>query len=73
MENRVRAALIGFGGMGQIYARMLHAGMVPEMALTGVCCRNEARQALLKAGVPGGGASMPTTGRWRPTAQTLTR
>lgn len=55
MENRVRVALIGFGGMGQIYARMMHAGMVPEMALTGVCCRNEAGQALLKAEFPRGG------------------
>lgn len=47
MENTVRAALIGFGGMGQIYARMIYGGMIPGMKLVGVCCRNEAGQKLL--------------------------
>ena len=42
MEKQVRAALVGFGGMGQIYARMIYSGMVPELKLGGVCCRNEA-------------------------------
>ena len=48
MEKTVRAALIGFGGMGQIYAKMLQAGMVPGLKLTGVCCRNAEGQALLR-------------------------
>lgn len=48
MDKQIRAALIGFGGMGQIYARMIYAGMVPELVLTGVCCRNEAGQELLR-------------------------
>ena len=48
MDNQVRAALIGFGGMGRIYAKMIHAGMVPGLVLTGVCCRNEAGQELLR-------------------------
>lgn len=48
MENMVRVALIGFGGMGSTYARMIHAGMVPGMKLVGVCCRNAAGQAVLK-------------------------
>lgn len=53
MANQVRLALIGFGGMGQIYARMIYAGMVPEMKLVGVCCRNAAGQALLMQDFPG--------------------
>jgi len=47
MKKQIRAALIGFGGMGRIYARMIHAGIVPGLVLTGVCCRNEAGQELL--------------------------
>lgn len=53
MENNVRMALIGFGGMGQTYARMIHAGMVGGMTLVGVCCRNAAGQALLEVEFPG--------------------
>lgn len=53
MENAVRTALIGFGGMGQIYAGMIQAGMVPEMKLVGVCCRNKAGQELLSEKFPG--------------------
>ena len=48
MDNQVRAALIGFGGMGRIYAKMIHAGMVPGLVLAGVCCRNESGQELLR-------------------------
>ena len=46
MEN-VRVALIGFGGMGRIYAQMICAGMVRGMKLTGVCCRNAEGRAFL--------------------------
>ena len=53
MEKKIRVALIGFGGMGQIYARMLQGGMVPGMNLVGVCCRNEAGQNMLKTEFPG--------------------
>lgn len=53
MEEMVRIGLIGFGGMGRIYARMIFAGMVPGMRLTGVCCRNAAGQELLKKEFPG--------------------
>ena len=53
MENTVRMALIGFGGMGSTYARMIYAGMVPGMQLVGVCCRNAAGQAVLKKDFPG--------------------
>jgi len=51
--DKVRAALIGFGGMGRIYAQMIQAGMVPGMVLTGVCCRNREGQAILKEKFPG--------------------
>ena len=46
--DTVRVALIGFGGMGRIYAQMIHFGMAKGMKLTGVCCRNEEGKALLR-------------------------
>ena len=48
MDNQIRVALIGFGGMGKIYAKMLHAAMIPGLKLTGVCSRNAAGQELLR-------------------------
>lgn len=53
MDKQIRAALIGFGGMGRIYAKMIYAGMVPGLVLTGICCRNGAGQALLRSDFPG--------------------
>ena len=53
MDEKVRIALIGFGGMGKIYAQMIYAGMVPGMKLNGVCCRNEEGRQLLKEKLPG--------------------
>lgn len=49
----IRIGLIGFGGMGQLYARMLYAGMAPGLHLAGVCCRNAPGQALLAKEFPG--------------------
>jgi len=46
-------ALIGFGGMGRIYAQMIYAGMVKGMVLAGVCSRNCEGQNLLKERFPG--------------------
>lgn len=51
--EQVRIGLIGFGGMGQIYARMIHAGMVPGMVLACVCCRKDAGRKILKDQFPG--------------------
>lgn len=48
MDGKVKIALIGFGGMGQTYAQMIHAGRVPGMELTGVCCRNAQGQGKLR-------------------------
>ena len=53
MDGKVSVALIGFGGMGKIYAQMIYAGMAPGMKLAGVCCRNEEGRLLLKAKFPG--------------------
>lgn len=53
MEKQIKVALIGFGGMGQAYARMIYAGLVPQLSLVGVCCRNEPGQQLLKGEFPG--------------------
>ena len=50
--DKVRVALIGFGGMGKIYAQMIQFGMVPGMKLNGVCCRNPEGQALLREQFP---------------------
>lgn len=53
MDEKVRVALIGFGGMGQNYARKIFSGMVPHMVLSCVCCRNQAGQELLAGEFPG--------------------
>ena len=53
MEKKLRVALIGFGGMGQIYAGMLYSGLVERVQLVGVCCRNAAGQVLLREAYPG--------------------
>lgn len=52
MGNLVRTALIGFGGMGRIYAKMIYAGIVPQLKLVGVCCRNPEGQELLRTEFP---------------------
>ncbi len=51
--ERVRAAVIGFGGMGSQYARMIYDGEIPGMYLAGVCCRNRPGQEILKREYPG--------------------
>lgn len=53
MDGIVRAALIGFGGMGSIYAQMIYHDMIPGMKLIGVCCRNAAGQEKLRREYPG--------------------
>lgn len=53
MTNPVRVVLVGFGGMGSIYAKLIFAGMVTHMQLAGVCCRNAAGQATLQKEFPG--------------------
>lgn len=48
----VRAAVVGFGGMGRRYVQMIHGGEVEGMTLAGVCCRNQKGQEELKASYP---------------------
>lgn len=50
--EKLRVALIGFGGMGKQYAQMLRDGEVDRMVLTGVCCRNAAGIELLNKEYP---------------------
>lgn len=53
MENeKVRAVVIGFGGMGRQYVSMIHEGQIEGMELAGVCCRNAAGQAEIKSLYP---------------------
>ena len=46
--EQIRTAVIGFGGMGSKYARMLYDGEIEGMTLAGVCCRNAQGQAILR-------------------------
>lgn len=52
VEKRIRVALVGFGQMGRNYAMMLGRDLVPELELTGVCCRREEGRALLRQTLP---------------------
>lgn len=51
--EKLRTALIGFGGMGRQYTQMLRDGEVNGMVLTGVCCRNAEGKQLLRDEYPG--------------------
>lgn len=52
-EGKVRAVLIGFGGMGRQYAQMIRDNEVSGMVLAGVCCRNKEGQKILHEEYPG--------------------
>ena len=39
--EKIRAAVVGFGGMGRQYVQMIYDGEIDGMVLAGVCCRNE--------------------------------
>lgn len=51
--EQVRAAVIGFGGMGSKYAKMIYDGEIKGMVLAGVCCRNARGQEILRTEYPG--------------------
>ena len=53
MAQQIKTALIGFGGMGRTYAWMINSGMIPELKLTGICCRNAEGQKLIGEQYPG--------------------
>ncbi len=44
----IRMVVIGFGGMGSRYAKMIAGGEISGMKLTGICCRNQAGQAKIR-------------------------
>ena len=52
MDKQIRIALIGFGSMGRNYTAMLAGNLVPELKLTGVCCRNAGGQQMLRQQYP---------------------
>lgn len=51
--EQVRAAVIGFGGMGSKYVKMIYDGEIGGMTLAGVCCRNARGQEILRTMYPG--------------------
>lgn len=48
----IKTALIGFGGMGKQYAKMLYEKQVEGMLLTGICCRNAEGQQQIREQYP---------------------
>lgn len=50
--KHVRAALIGFGGMGSKYVEMIRKGNVEGLSLAGICCRNKKGQETIKENYP---------------------
>lgn len=51
-SRTVRAVVIGFGGMGSQYARMLYEKKIKGMELYGICCRNPERQEAARREFP---------------------
>ncbi|MGN0372626.1 MAG: Gfo/Idh/MocA family protein [Enterocloster sp.] len=51
--KELRMAVIGYGGMGSQYVKMISNGEIEGMKLAGVCCRNEAGQGELARLYPG--------------------
>ena len=50
--EQVKAALIGYGGMGSKYAEIIHSGQAGTMSLVGICCRNQKGQQEIRAKYP---------------------
>lgn len=51
--TEIRAVVIGYGGMGRQYAKLLAESRVKGMVLSGVCCRNAAGQQKARENFPG--------------------
>ena len=52
MAQQIKTALIGFGGMGRTYAHLIYSGFIPELKLTGICCRNTEGQNFIAEQYP---------------------
>ena len=42
--KEIRTVIIGFGGMGKKYAKIIAEGQAPGLTLQGICCRNQPGQ-----------------------------
>ncbi len=51
-KETVRAVVIGFGGMGSQYARMIYDKKIRGMELYGICCRNQRGQERIRKEFP---------------------
>ena len=71
--EKLRVALVGFGGMGRIYAQMIHYGMVKNMTLAGVCCRGAEGQKVLTEHNSPVWRFIRTARPWRPIKEIMTR
>lgn len=50
--EEIRVVIIGFGGMGKKYARIIEEGQAPGLVLQGICCRNQPGQQEIRALYP---------------------
>ncbi|MEG0368587.1 MAG: Gfo/Idh/MocA family oxidoreductase [Hungatella sp.] len=50
--DQIRTAVIGFGGMGSKYTKLLRDGAIKGMKLSGICCRNAKGQAVIREEYP---------------------
>ena len=50
--EEIRVVIIGFGGMGKKYARIIEEGQAPGLELQGICCRNQPGQQEIRALYP---------------------
>lgn len=46
--EQIRMAVIGFGGMGRKYVKILADGAITGLVLQGICCRNQAGQQCIR-------------------------
>ena len=42
--KEIRTVIIGFGGMGKKYAKIIAEGQAPGLTIQGICCRNQPGQ-----------------------------
>lgn len=50
--KEIRTVIIGFGGMGKKYAKIIAEGQAPGLTLQGICCRNQPGQQEIRTLYP---------------------
>lgn len=50
--KEIRTVIIGFGGMGKKYAKIIAEGQAPGLTLQGICCRNHPGQQEIRTLYP---------------------